>query len=73
MGHSRNRKTVFYSQIWSKGTVAKWLEWLGYGAESHCKVMSLKAGLHDATTGKFSVNPAVKGYLFFYLFRIREG
>ena len=28
----------------NRGAVVKWLEWLGYGAESHHKVVSLRLG-----------------------------
>ena len=27
-----------------RGTLVKWLEWLGYGAENHRKVVSLRPG-----------------------------
>ena len=53
-----------------KGVVVKWLERLGYGAESHQKVMRLCQVFYPSEDWKtLSVNPAVNGYLF----GIREG
>ena len=46
-----------------RGAVVKWLEWLGYGAESRKRVVSLRLGLAMRQLEN-SVNPAVNGYLF---------
>ena len=50
--------------ILRRGTIAEWLERLGYRAES-CQGHDFEARLHHP----MSVNPVVNGYLF----RIREG
>ena len=50
------------------GAMVDWLEWLGYDAESCCKVVSSRLGFAMRQLEN-SVNPAVNGYLF----QIREG
>ena len=49
--------------------MVEWLEWLGYGAESHCKVMHSRLASLCDDWKTLSVSPAVNGYLF----RIWEG
>ena len=40
------------------------LERLGYGAESRCKVVSLRLGFPCDDWKTLSVNPTINGYLF---------
>ena len=46
-----------------RGALVEWLERLGYGTESYCKVVSLRLGF-TLRQLENSVNQAVNGYLF---------
>ena len=46
-----------------RGSLVEWLERLGYGTESHSKVVSLRLGFIMRHLEN-SVNQAVNGYLF---------
>ena len=64
---TRDKATYLYPTIFSyiqRGAVGKWLEWLGYGAESRhtAQVRGWVSPCNDWKT--LSVNPTVNGYLF---------
>ena len=66
--HENEVKGIHIGIISHSISTIEWLEWLGYGAESSCKVLSERLRF-DMRRLENYVNPAVNGYLF----RIREG